>query len=119
MGISNRRAHRPGLPEDGDVNDLFSHAEQYQEPASSAPGTSEDAAKAIKPRVADIHRRILAAIELCAMTPDQCAEALSMTVLAVRPRFTELSAWKLIEKTGERRKNSSGQKANVYRLKDQ
>lgn len=48
------------------------------------------------------------------MTPDECAQSLRLTVLAVRPRFTELKQAGLIAPTGERRRNKSGSTAAVY-----
>lgn len=48
-------------------------------------------------------------------TPDEVAEFLGETVLAVRPRFTDLTKENKISDTGERRSNASGRKAIVWR----
>lgn len=50
------------------------------------------------------------------MTADECADALGMDRLTVRPRFTELKAAGLIRDTGVRRKNASGKAAKVWTL---
>lgn len=47
------------------------------------------------------------------MTPDECAEKLGLSVLSVRPRFTELKAAGRIIYAGDRRKNRSGRYAEV------
>jgi predicted ArsR family transcriptional regulator len=49
-------------------------------------------------------------------TPDEVAAALARSVLAVRPRFTELKIDGLVRETGERRKNRSGRTAAVLEL---
>jgi len=84
-------------------------------PGYKAAGTSKDAAEAIAPRAVKLRDLVLAEIRRKPSTPDEVAKRLGQTVLAVRPRFTELSQFRQIEKTGERRENASGQKANVYR----
>lgn len=50
------------------------------------------------------------------LTADEIAEALDKTILAIRPRVTELSRQGLIEDTGTRRKNVSGKMAIVWRV---
>lgn len=47
-------------------------------------------------------------------TADEVASLLSLSVLSVRPRITELRNAGLIEKTGQRRKNASGSKTYVW-----
>jgi hypothetical protein len=50
------------------------------------------------------------------LTPDEAAKELNATAFMIRPRFTELSAAGLIEKTGERRRNpNSSLSAAVWR----
>jgi DNA-binding transcriptional ArsR family regulator len=48
-------------------------------------------------------------------TADEIAERLGESVLAVRPRVSELFHAGLIEKTGERRRNHSGLCAHVWK----
>ena len=52
-----------------------------------------------------------------AMTPDECALALGIHWQSIRPRFTELKLIGVIEDTGERRRNDTGKRAKVWRLK--
>ena len=49
------------------------------------------------------------------MTADEIAAKLGQSVLAVRPRVSELFHAGLIEKTGERRPNASGLNAYVWK----
>lgn len=87
-------------------------------PGYKTPGTSKEAAIAIAGDVSDMHRDILRELSFSNLTPDECAGRLRRTVLAIRPRFSELVIMDLIEKTDERRRNESGRAANVYRRKD-
>jgi hypothetical protein len=48
-------------------------------------------------------------------TADECAGYLGETILSIRPRFSELRAFGLIEDTGDRRLNDSGRRATVWR----
>ena len=47
-------------------------------------------------------------------TADEIAAELSKSVLAIRPRVTELFKAEKIRKTGEKRMNTSGMSANVW-----
>ena len=49
------------------------------------------------------------------LTPDEVAARLHRSVLTIRPRCTELRQQGMLVRTGERRKNRSGLKANVLR----
>jgi hypothetical protein len=51
----------------------------------------------------------------CGLTADEIAAKLDESVLAVRPRVSELFHARLIEKTGERRPNASGLNAHVWK----
>lgn len=84
-------------------------------PGFKEPTTSRDAAKAVRPRVSDLARRIVDHLHYRPMTPDEVAAVMETSLLTIRPRFSELSKLGLIEKTGERRANSSGLKAHVWR----
>jgi hypothetical protein len=84
--------------------------------------TSRKAAEAIRPDVARLRAACLAELRLvCALggtaTADQIASRLDLSVLSVRPRFTELLRDGLIEDTGERRKNASGRSAKTWRAR--
>jgi predicted ArsR family transcriptional regulator len=50
------------------------------------------------------------------LTADECAKALHESVLAVRPRLSELHTDGFIEDSGQRRPNLSGHSAVVWRL---
>jgi predicted ArsR family transcriptional regulator len=59
-------------------------------------------------------------LELLAATPagltaDEIAAKLAESVLAIRPRVSELFHAGLIEKTGARRRNASGLSAHVWK----
>jgi predicted ArsR family transcriptional regulator len=49
------------------------------------------------------------------MTADQCAHRLGESVLAIRPRFTELKIMGRLIDTGQRERNQSGRRAIVWR----
>lgn len=51
------------------------------------------------------------------LTADEVAARLKESVLSIRPRITELKARGLIADTGLRRRNASGEKARVWRVK--
>ncbi len=81
--------------------------------------TSAAAAKMMETsgRAELLRHRSLAAIEdsVFRLTADECAAQLGETVLAVRPRISELNKRGLIVDTGIRRKNISGISAKVWR----
>jgi hypothetical protein len=98
------------------TDDLFTHAARYP----SAPGhrdtdTSREAAKDMASRVTGLRLAVLGALAQD-RTADECAAVLGESVLAVRPRTTELKRLGLITDTGERRPNASGKRAIVWRL---
>ena len=103
------------------MTDLFDYAAslpKYPEhPGFKEIGTPLDAAVAIKSRSQPLRRRALAVICTRPSTPDEVADVLGETVLAIRPRITELKRFGLIEKTGEKRANASGCDAYVWRIK--
>jgi predicted ArsR family transcriptional regulator len=50
------------------------------------------------------------------LSPDHCADLLGLTVLSIRPRFTELKLKGLIERTGAKVMTASRKRANVFKL---
>lgn len=87
-------------------------------PGWKEPTTSRDAAKAIAPRATVLRGRCLEAFRSRGpMTADECAAVLGESVLAIRPRCSELRSEGLIEPTGERRANASGMRAAVWRAR--
>ena len=87
-------------------------------PSWKKDGTSRDAALSMKPKVECIRTRALAILgnkHEYGATTDAVADLLHLSILSVRPRFTELKLMKKIIETELRRKNSSGKLATVWR----
>ena len=78
--------------------------------------TSMEAADAMADRAPILRARVLDALATGDHTADEVAAQLGESVLAIRPRVTELAKVDRIADTGERRKNASGRKAIVWRL---
>ena len=99
------------------MSDLFDMwAGNYpDQPGHRGTDTSRAAAASMAPKASLLRDRVLAEIRRCPSTPDEVAKRLRQTVLAVRPRVTELKAKALIVDTGARRKNASGRSAIVWR----
>lgn len=86
-------------------------------PGFKVSGTSEDAARSMRPRTKHLRELALQMIARHAggLTADEVAEALGESILTVRPRISELKELGQIrEKKDERRKNASGRKASVW-----
>lgn len=89
-------------------------------PGYKAPGTSKEAAKAMASTADDLRARALAHIRQKPSTADETAEALGASVLAIRPRISELRKQSLVQELlgmnskPIRRKNASGQSATVW-----
>jgi predicted ArsR family transcriptional regulator len=77
-------------------------------PASGVTDTSREAAAAIAETAEILRAKALEIFKRGAYTPDEVAGMLGVSVLAMRPRCTELREQGLIVRTGERRKNKSG-----------
>lgn len=84
-------------------------------PGWKARETAKAAAGAMAPKAGLLRDRVLAAIRLAPSTPDEVATHLGETVLAVRPRVSELSKLGKVIDTGQRRKNASGRPAIVWK----
>jgi predicted ArsR family transcriptional regulator len=82
-------------------------------------GTSYESAVTAATTSAERRQTILALLtwDGQGMTADEIADALGYSVLAIRPRVSELRNMGLIEPTGERRRNASGMSAAVVRIK--
>lgn len=101
-----------------DLFDYYPDSPGYKEKG----GTSEAAAEAMLPRAETLRGRALARfVEVYpdGLTADQVATRCGVTVLAMRPRITELYKFRLIQKTPETRLNISGSPARVWRLAQQ
>lgn len=87
-------------------------------PGFKSPGTSQEAAEAIRPQASSLRAMCRWLLQNHGpQTADEVATYLGESVLSIRPRIAELHALKLIEKTGERRKNASGMSATVWRVR--
>ena len=93
-------------------------------PGFTEPTTSKEAAAKIAPTLSLRQQEVIDALradELAGgtgLTPDETSTKIGRSLLAVRPRFSELGKQLgLIEKTGERRHNESGLDASVWRLR--
>lgn len=89
-------------------------------PHAPAPG-KRDTSRAACPSVSEartLQNLCLSMFEKYGpLTADEVAWHLRESVLAIRPRITELSKLRAIEKTELRRKNHSNHSAIVWRLK--
>ena len=89
-------------------------------PGFKSPGTSQEAAAAMKPTAATLRAECMSYVRRwkdAGTTTDECAEYLNQSVLSIRPRFSEMKEMGLIEDAGTRRKNRSGRNATVWRVK--
>lgn len=103
------------------TRDLFDRGEPAYPafPGSKGGDTSRQAAETIAPMASNWRgkvARLMVDFYPIGFTPDEAAKELNATSFMIRPRFTELSAAGLIEKTGERRRNpNSSLRAAVWR----
>ena len=89
-----------------------------QSPGYSHRPTSRAAAEKIKSRALTLRESCLYALrQIGNQTADEIAEALGESILAVRPRITELAKLDQIIDTEQRRKNKSGRLAIVWKAK--
>lgn len=102
----------------GAALDLFTVAERYPHaPGSKRSGTSADAAASMAPSAAFLRERVLATYRAHRMglTADEAAALLELSVLAIRPRVSELVRMGKLVETSERRLNESKRSASVWR----
>ena len=94
-------------------------AEYPLHPAAKVAGTSQDAANEMHEHAPTLREQVLTLFRNLdsRVTTDEAADFLNKSVLAIRPRFSELRRMGMIEPTGERRQNASGLYANVWRLR--
>jgi len=83
-------------------------------PGHQGADTSLEAAICIAPSAQALRNRCLELVKRGDCTADEAAAALGETVLAIRPRFSELFRLREIHPTGRRRKNISGLSARVW-----
>lgn len=102
----------------GGMKDTLGDQPYPLSPGFKERSTSRDAAMAMKSTSETLRRRVLAEYRAAGahgLTADEAAEKLGCSILAIRPRCSELKATGKIEKTTMRRKNSSGMNAAVMR----
>lgn len=95
--------------------DLF----QYRYP--DVPGhrdtdTSRAAADSMRESATTLRGRCLAVLRVEPLTADEAAAKLGVSILAIRPRCTELARMGLVRDTGRRRMNESGRSAIVWEV---
>jgi hypothetical protein len=95
--------------------DLFAALAYPNVPGARHNECSREAAEAIKGRAERLRDAALDILKGAALTADEVAAVLKETVLAIRPRVTELNKMGLIYKTGRKRKNASGANATVWK----
>jgi predicted ArsR family transcriptional regulator len=93
------------------MTDLFNYPNR---PGYKRDGTSKAAAQAVKDKAPTIRDQVLSLLKRQDCTPDEAAAILGLSILTVRPRFSELSRMHCIIKTGSKRRNDSGMNADVY-----
>lgn len=85
------------------------------EPGSKTGGTSEKAAGEMRSRAETLREMAYDELRLSDLTADEVAANIGESVLAIRPRLSELRVQNRIVDTGTRRYNVSGKSANVWR----
>jgi predicted ArsR family transcriptional regulator len=83
------------------------------DPGFKESSTSKEAALSMSRESSRLRILVLGALYR-PMTADECADTIGMSVLSIRPRFTELHRDGAIEETGELRHNRSGRRAKVW-----
>jgi len=94
------------------VADLFTYPNV---PGFKARDTAAAAADAVRESAPILRARCLAALERSnGLTADEVAGRLGASILAVRPRITELTHLGKVRDSGGRRQNASGKRAIVW-----
>jgi len=86
-------------------------------PGFQNDSTSRDAANSMLPELSFLRSECARILKGGDFTADEVADAIGRSVLAIRPRITELYKLELIDDTGRRRPNDSGRKAIVWHWK--
>src|ERR1700735_2568927 len=88
-------------------------------PGFKVAGPSEQAAEAMGSTASKMRAAVLARFARYpgGATADEIAKDLTLSVLSVRPRVSELNRTGKIKQTRARRKNESGMTATVWRLR--
>lgn len=91
----------------------------YDTASKTERGPSNDAGARLRPKSPTLRDHVLTVLSRGHFTADEIAERMGRSILAVRPRVTELAAAGKIIDSGSRRKNSSGASATVWKLKQE
>ena len=75
---------------------------------------SLEAAVKMSPKAETLRNKVYQALKTKSMTADETADLLGESILAIRPRFSELKKMRLIADSGARRRNASGCRATVW-----
>lgn len=92
----------------------------YEAASKTEFGPSNIAGARIKPRVTTLKDKVLTVLRRypSGLTADEVAEFCGASMLAIRPRVSELKNDGMIEDTGKRRKNpTSRMSATIWRAK--
>ena len=82
--------------------------------------TGKAAAEAMSPHMGPLHTAVMGYLAVPGPhTQDEVAKGLEASILAIRPRVSELRRLGMIQDTGDRRPNRSGHKAIVWQAKEQ
>lgn len=91
---------------------------KYDTASKTESGPSNVAGDRLRPKSPTLREQVLTVLRRhpAGLTADQIAERMGKSILAVRPRVTELASAGALVDTGKREKNSSGMNATVWRL---
>jgi predicted ArsR family transcriptional regulator len=85
-------------------------------PGAKTDGPSQDAADHMTPKVDTVRKKVLNCFTQHEnLTADEVAQKLQIDRLTIRPRVSELVSMGKLTDTGDRRANSSGRNATVWR----
>lgn len=87
-----------------------------ESPGSQNTDTSREAARSMDNDASTLRCQCMAALAYRNLTADEIAESVGESILAIRPRVTELKAKQKVFDSGERRPNLSGRNAIVWTL---
>lgn len=86
-------------------------------PGFKTPGTSEEAARVIAPKAAILREKLYTAFQRYgAMTADEACEVSGVSILAGRPRVSEMVRLGILMDTGTRRPSSTGKTSAVWAI---
>jgi predicted ArsR family transcriptional regulator len=91
----------------------------YDAASKTKEGPSNQAGDRIRPATTTLRDKVLLVLRRVpsGLTADEIAERCGVSILAIRPRVAELHKGGHIEDSGVRRRNDSGAKATVWRVK--